>query len=137
MREPTTKVRRGDMALGGVTSSSKSKSSFITLFPSPMMIIGARTNMLRRLVYHERRIVLPLTTLRLCLMTTECVAVIVELATPNTTPLREIVVPSRKTPQKKPTVTMTQEKRMRKDGRVCRTTPETPTVNGRTSPRAT
>jgi hypothetical protein len=92
---------------------------------------------LRRLAYHERRIALPSTTARLCLLITDAKAVIEELETPNATPTRERGVPSRRTPQKKPAVTAAQETRMREDGLECRTAKETPTVKGRTSPRAT
>jgi hypothetical protein len=71
------------------------------------------------------------------LITTECVAVIAEEATPNIMPMAETEAPSRKTPTKKPRVTSAQERRMRREGRECRKIREVQTVKGRTSPRAT
>jgi hypothetical protein len=68
-------------------------------------------------VYQLNNNVLPLTTSKLFLITTECSAVIAELATPKLTPTREMGVPSRKTPTKKPSVTTVQETRMRREGR--------------------
>jgi len=78
---------------------------------------------------------LPPTTFKLCLMTTEWVAVIAELATPNPTPIQERIAPSKKTPTKKPRVTRPQQRRMRREGREWRKMKEVQTVNGRTRPR--
>lgn len=136
--EPHTKVANGVIAPGGVTSSSAPKKSFTTLPPSPArMTSGARTIALRRLVYHESNSALPLTTFRLCLMTTEWRAVIMELVTPKPIPTRDTGVPSRKTPTKKPSVTTAHAIRIRRDGRECRMKKDVQTVKGRTIPRAT
>ena len=60
-----------------------------------------------------------------------------ELATPKKTPTPETLVPSRKTPTKKPRVTRLHAKSTRNDGRAWRKIKDTATVNGRTNPRAT
>lgn len=136
--EPQRKVERGDMEPGLTRSSSTPKSILNTSPPSPAMNkSGRRIIALSRLVYQDRARALPPTTLRLCLMTTECTAVIAELATPKPTPMRERGVPSRKTPTKKPIVTTPQQRRMRSDGLECRKMNEVQTVKGRTRPRAT
>jgi hypothetical protein len=98
---------------------------------------GAKSAALRRFVYHDRESALPPTTFKLCLMTTEWVAVSAELATPKPTPIQERGVPSRKTPTKKPQVTRPQQRRMRREGREWRKMKEVQTVKGRTRPRAT
>lgn len=98
---------------------------------------GASTIALSRLVYQERCSALPCTTSRAFLITTECTAVIMELTTPNVTPMTETDVPSRKTPMKKPNVTIEHASRIRNEGRACRMTKDVPTVKGRTMPRAT
>jgi len=100
-------------------------------------MIGARTTALRRLVYQDSRRALPLTTFRLCFITTEWRAVITELATPNEMPVIETTVPSRNTPMKKPTVTTEQARIMNNEGLVWRKTYEVVTVKGSKSPRAT
>ena len=58
-----------------------------------------------------------MTTSKLRLITTEWMAVIIELRTPKVTPMAETSVPSKKTPTKKPMVTNKQAKRIRGDGR--------------------
>jgi len=60
-----------------------------------------------------------------------------EDAMPKVIPRLETYVPSRKTPTKKPAVTIKHEKRMWRDGRVCKKKYEVVTVRGRTRPRAT
>lgn len=138
MSEPQRKVLRGDMLPSGTRSSLTPKRSLITPLPSPARRRrGAKSAALRRFVYQDRASALPPTTFKLCLMTTECVAVSAELATPKLIPIQERGVPSRKTPTKKPQVTRPQQRRMRKEGRAWRKMKEVPTVNGRTRPRAT
>ncbi len=134
---PQRKVLRALMVPGSLTNSSTPKNNFAMAGPSPaMMIIGASTTALKAFVYQERSNALPLTTVRLCLITTECNAVSAELVTPKRTPTEEIFVPSRNTPTKNPIVTTEHESRMRREGRVFRNTYEVQTVNGRTRPRA-
>lgn len=138
MREPQIKVCKGVMAPGSTSNSVTPKTSLRTSGPSPAkMRRGANTAALSRLVYHERARALPFTTLRLCLMTTECIAVMAELATPKHTPTTERGVPSKKTPMKNPKVTVAQQRRMRREGRDASIKNDTPTVKGRTRPRAT
>ena len=138
MSEPQRKVLRGDILPCVTTSSLTPKRSLITSLPSPaIMRRGAKSAALRRFVYQDRASALPPTISKLCLMTTECVAVSAELATPKPTPIQERGVPSRKTPTKKPQVTRPQQRRMRKEGRDWRKTKEVHTVNGRTRPLAT
>ena len=100
-------------------------------------MIGARAIALSRFVYQESRSALPFTTFRLCLMTTECMAVIMDEVTPKKMPLGDTGVPSRNTPMKKPSVTIPHEASTLSDGREWRTTQEVTTVKGRTRPRAT
>lgn len=114
--EPQTKVLNGlilpTSAIGALNISFKTSG------PSPAkMRIGASKMALREFMYQDKARALPLTTLRLCLMTTECMAVMAELATPNKTPATETGVPSKKTPIKKPKVTMRHAKRILRDGR--------------------
>jgi hypothetical protein len=136
--EPHRNVLNGLSPPPTVKTSLAPKNNSTTCGPSPASnTSGANTTVLSRFVYHESNRVLPPTTLRLCLITTECIAVIAELATPNPTPTRDNGVPSRKTPMKKPSVTMEQEMRMRREGRACNTMKEVQTVKGRTRPRAT
>lgn len=71
------------------------------------------------------------------MITTEWMAVIIELMTPKVTPIAETSVPSRKTPMKKPVVTKKHAKRTRRDGREWSTKREVQTVKGRTRPLAT
>jgi hypothetical protein len=78
---------------------------------------GSITQAPMKLLYHDNSSALPPTALRLFLMTIECEAVIAELTTPKEIPVREIGVPSMKTPMKKPRVTMKEERRMRAEGR--------------------
>lgn len=118
INDPHIKVCKGvsspsaGMTVAGVNSNSVTDGS------SPIItIIGANTTMLSRFVYHERCNALPLTTSKLFLMTTECKAVIAELATPKETPIREMGVLSRNTPTKNPMVTIEQETKIRREGR--------------------
>lgn len=138
IKEPHTKVLSGLIPAPTSGTFSIPKKSSITPGPSPAKTqMGRRTTALRRLVYQESKSALPSTTFRLCLITTECMAVMAELATPKLIPTSDRGVPSRKTPTKKPRVTMEHETRMRSDGRDCRIKKEVQTVKGRTSPRAT
>lgn len=133
--EPVMKV---DKAFVPSTLSFARKNRFITPGHSPATIKrGSRAIALYKFVYHERCNALPLTTSKLFLMTTECIAVIIELTTPKLIPIIETEVPSRKTPMKKPSVTNAQAIRTRSDGRACRTTQDVTTVKGSTIPRAT
>lgn len=111
------------MVPGSLINSSTPKSNFAMAGPSPIMIIiGASSIALAAFVYQERSNALPLTTFRLCLITTECNAVNAELVTPKRTPTEEMFVPSRNTPTKNPIVTTEHESRMRREGRVFRNT---------------
>lgn len=131
-------VRKGDIPPSTANSAAVPDSNLSTSGPSPAsMTIGARTIALRRLVYQESSNVLPFTTGRAFLMTTECSAVMEELATPKPMPTIDIGVPSRNTPMKNPKVTMEHENRIRRDGREWRRKYEVQTVKGRTRPRAT
>ena len=106
--------------------------------PSPASRrIGKSTTALSEFMYQDRASALPLTALRLCLMTTECMAVIMDEVTPKKMPLGDTGVPSRNTPMKKPSVTIPHEASTLSDGREWRTTQEVTTVKGRTRPRAT
>lgn len=132
------KVFKGLMEPGATVSSLTLKRSLTISGPSPARRrIGNRTAALSEFMYQDKASALPLTALRLCLMTTECTAVMAELATPKKIPSVETGVPSRKTPMKKPNVTMAQAPKTLREGRAWRTTKETATVNGRTRPRAT
>lgn len=123
--------------LVGERSSVPNKSE-ITPGPSPARRDNGRSmKLLKRLVYQERRRALPSTTFKLCLMTTEWKAVMMELATPKKMPTNDMGLASKKTPMKNPMVTTVQATRIRSDGRLWRTTKDTPTVKGRTRPRAT
>jgi hypothetical protein len=135
--EPHKKVLKADIEFV-LSSSSAPRNNLNTSGPSPTKITrGAKTIALNKFVYHDKSKALLLTTSRLRLITTECEAVIAELVTPKNIPVGETGVPSRKTPMKKPRVTMAQENKMRRDGRVWRTMKDVPTVNGRTRPLAT
>lgn len=79
--------------------------------------MGNKTAALSTFIYHESANALPPTTFKLFLITTECTAVIAELATPNETPIRETGVPSRNTPIKNPRVTMPHAKKILRVGR--------------------
>lgn len=119
--EPQTKVVKGLIPLSGRTSSSRPNKSLSIAGGSPTnMMTGIKTMALKRLLYHESARALPFTMLRLCLITTEWIAAMAELATPKKIPVEEMGVPSRKTPMKKPIVTSEQARRMRREGRECR-----------------
>jgi len=136
--EPQTKVATGPIPPPTFVASRPPNNKSSTPPPSPASkTIGASAPALSKFVYHDSKSALPSTTGRLCLMTTECVAVMAEEATPNMMPIEETEVPSRKTPTKKPRVTSPQERRIRREGRECRKMREVQTVKGRTSPRAT
>jgi len=136
--DPQRKVLRGDISPGLTRSSPTPKSILTTSLPSPAKIRrGNRTMALSKLVYQDKARALPPTTVKLCLITTEWMAVIAELATPKPTPTKESSVPSRKTPTKNPSVTSAQQRRIRSEGREWRTMNEVQTVNGSTMPRAT
>ena len=139
MIEPQTKVCKGLMVPGSASNSVTPKRSLRTSGPSPIkMRRGPSTAALSRLEYHESARALPFTTFRLCLMTTEWIAVMAELATPKLTPTTESGVPSRKTPMKNPKVTIAQQRRMRREGGDDESIKkDTQTVKGRTRPRAT
>lgn len=118
--EPQTKVIKGLITFSGCESSSRLKRSLNTEGISPTnTMTGINTMALRRLLYHDRERALPFTMLRLFLITTEWTEAMAELATPKPTPIKDMGVPSRKTPTTKPTVTSEQAKRMRKEGREC------------------
>ncbi len=129
-------------AVKGLISPSSTigllKSSSCTPGPSPVKSNrGSRMRALTKLVYQERWRALPLTTSKLLLITTECMAVIMELATPKEIPTSETGVPSRKTPMKKPEVTKEHARSTKSEGREWRKTYEVQTVKGNTMPRAT
>lgn len=136
--DPHINVVKALISPGFNVNSSTPNSSIKIPFVSPAMTIrGINTIALSRFVYHDRANADPFTTPKLCLMTTECVAVIAEEVTPKKMPIGDTSVPSRNTPMKKPRVTNAQERRMRREGRVCKTRPEVATVKGNTKPRAT
>lgn len=136
MMEPMTNVE-SVLICPGAFSLGPKRSVMIPGSSPTRIRAGARTTALRRFVYQDKWRALPCTTSKLFLITTEWRAVIIELTTPNPTPIRETSVPSRKTPTKKPMVTTPQASRMRKEGRAWRRKKEVPTVKGRTIPRAT
>lgn len=120
------------------SNSSTPKTNLKIPSVSPARTIrGISTTALNKFVYHDRASADPFTTFKLCLITTECVAVIAEEVTPKKMPIGDTFVPSRNTPMKNPRVTTVHDRRMRKEGLVCKTRPEVATVNGNTSPRAT
>jgi len=107
---------------GSLTNSSTPKNNFKTSGPSPArMTTGTIKIEHIAFWYQERSSALPLTIFKLRLMTTECKAVMTELATPKQTPRGETCVPSKKTPTKNPTDTMAQDSNMRRDGLACKT----------------
>lgn len=119
INEPQRNVVNGVIVSSGRKSSSKPKRSSVIAGTSPTTkIMGTSKIALKTLEYHDNAKALPLTTLRLCLITTECTAAMAELATPKKTPVIEIGVLSRKTPTKKPKVTSVHARRISKDGRV-------------------
>ena len=117
--EPHMNVVKGPTCPGATRCGTKSRS--YTPGPSPLSSkIGKSAIALNRFVYQLRLSALPFTTSRLRLMTTECMAVIIELVTPKKIPRLETLVPSRNTPTKKPIVTTEHAKSTSKDGRACR-----------------
>lgn len=136
MMDPQTKVCNSESAPAVPLSCNDMRR--VMAGPSPArMMTGIMATALNKFVYQERCKALPLTTSRLFLITTEWIAVIAELATPNAIPSGMRGVASRKTPTKKPSVTTEQAKRIRRDGRACKKTKEVPTVKGSNNPRAT
>jgi len=133
--EPQRKVLRGDIAV--VEGPVSEKRAVIAGISPAMMITGIKAMALYRFVYHDKWRALPFTTSKLRLITTEWTAVIIELTTPNVTPIIETLVPSKKTPTKKPMVTNKQAKSVRRDGREWSTKRDVQTVKGKTRPRAT
>jgi hypothetical protein len=113
--EPQRKVFRGDIPVVGEPVSEK--RAVIAGASPATKITGIKAMALYKFVYHDKWRALPFTTSKLRLITTEWAAVIIELTTPNVTPMTETLAPSRKTPTKKPMVTNRQAKRIRRDGR--------------------
>lgn len=123
IRDPQTNVCSSESSPGVGTISSDPKKRRMMAGTSPARTIrGMMSNELSKFVYQERCMALPLTTSRLFLITTECTAVIAELATPNAMPRSAIGVESRKIPTKKPRVTTEHEIRIRKEGRAFKKT---------------
>jgi len=113
--EPHRKVFKGEIPVDKGPDSAK-RAPIAGTSPE-RMTTGTRAMALYRLVYHDKWRALPFTTSKLRLITTEWIAVIIELRTPKVTPMSETSVPSKKTPTKKPMVTNKQAKRIRRDGR--------------------
>ena len=126
---------KGDIPL--VEGSGPERSEVIAGTSPATIMTGIKTTALHRFVYHDKWRALPFTTSKLRLITTEWIAVIIELITPKVTPREETSVPSKKTPTKKPMVTNKQAQRIRRDGRKWRAKNEVKTVKGKTRPRAT
>ena len=85
-----------------------------TAGPSPRtMMNGTSSTELSRLEYQLMDSALPSTTLKPRFITAACSALSRELEAPKKTPRPETWVPSRKTPAKKPEVTIEHENRMR------------------------
>lgn len=121
MRDPQTNVCSSESSPGARTTSVDPEKRLTIAGTSPARTItGIKSTALKRFVYQERFMALPLTTSRLFLITTECTAVIAELDTPNAMPTRAIGVESRKMPTKKPSVTTEHAIRIRKEGRACK-----------------
>jgi hypothetical protein len=136
--EPHINVKKVLIFPSTATTSAARKSRAEILAPSPAIKHNGRgTTALKRLVYQESRRAPLSTTARLCLNTREWIAVIAEQVAPKKMPSVEAFAPSRKTPTKKPRVTMVHATRMQREGRVLRMTEEMATVKGRTRPRAT
>jgi hypothetical protein len=133
--EPQRKVFKGEIPAEEGADSAK-RAAIAGASPA-ITITGTRVIALYRLVYHDRWRALPFTTSKLRLITTEWIAVIIELRTPKVMPSNETSVPSKKTPTKKPRVTNRQAKRIRRDGREWSAKKEVQTVKGKTMPRAT
>lgn len=105
------------------STPSAPNSSFEISGTSPMMTIsGTSTPTLSRFVYQLKWSALPPTTSRAFFITTEWTAVTLEEITPRETPIMERGTESRKTPTKKPRVTIPQAPRMEREGRECRNT---------------
>lgn len=82
INDPHINVANRPIPPSAEVSAASKKTSYIPALSPAMKQIGRRMIALNKLVYQESKRALPSTTLRLCLMTTECVAVIAELATP-------------------------------------------------------
>jgi hypothetical protein len=110
--EPQRNVPSGLSAPGAVLSAPSFARSRMTAGPSPATSTsGASTAALNKLLANANASALPPTTSSAFLMTTECVAVMAELATPNASPAGDTGLPSRSTPTTKPAVTRPQESR--------------------------
>jgi len=133
--EPQRKVFKGDIPVDKGSGSAR-RAAIAGTSPETTMI-GTKAMALYILVYHDRWRALPFTTSKLRLITTEWIAVIIELRTPKVTPINETLVPSKKTPTKKPMVTNKQAESVRRDGREWSTKRDVQTVKGKTRPRAT
>jgi hypothetical protein len=83
------------------------------------MTNGKSNNALSKLEYQLMDNALPSTTWNPRFITAAWMAVIKELAMPKITPRPETWTLSRKTPTKKPEVTIEHDRRMRRLGRVC------------------
>jgi hypothetical protein len=88
-----------------------------TAGPSPMMTNGMSKRELSRLEYQLMDNALPSTTSNPRFITAACMAVIKELNMPKNIPRLETCTWSRKTPTKKPKVTVAHDKIMRGLGR--------------------
>lgn len=123
MADPQTNVCSSESSPGAVTMSYGPKKRLVIAGTSPTRTIrGIKSIALSKFVYQERCMALPLTTSRLFLITTECTAVMAELAMPNAMPSSAIGVESRKMPTKKPSVTTEHAIRIRREGRACKNT---------------
>lgn len=129
--DPYVKVDKIPVSLGEVRSCN-------VFGPSPTATESARTmRLLSKLLYHPTFSALLSSSFMAFLITTAWTAVIALLATPKKMPAGETCTPSRKTPMRKPKVTMEHARRTSTDGRAARKTKEVRTVKGSTSPRAT
>lgn len=108
--EPQMNVENtsGVLTVNSLTTSGHSPAKKTTKINMPE---------LSRFVYQLRSRALPPRNAIAFLMTTACTAVTALLATPKKTPVRETATPSRNTPTKKPSVTMLQATRMKREGR--------------------
>jgi len=113
--EPQRKVLKGEIPVDKGLDSVR--RAVIAGISPARMITGTRAMALYRLVYHDKWRALPFTTSKLRFITTEWIAVIIELRIPKVTPINETSVPSKKTPTKNPMVTNKQAERIRRDGR--------------------
>jgi len=138
MADPNKNLRKAVISPAVFTELSAPLSNLIIAGPSPTSIDNGPSAMaLNRFVYQDNANALPLTTLRLFLITTEWSAVMAELTIPDQIPTGDRGVPSRNIPTKNPTVTIAQATRMRGDGRACSSKKDVATVKGRIRPRAT